>query len=556
MNKTYILLLIIVFGFTNTILPQNIDQFKKLLPRSQWSDYSADIPHSAVLIDEQGNTFVISQRLGPIHLVMQKISPDGELLWANPNIGLNISPGMLYGDAGFAPKLVSDDKGGIFVLYAYSTFNSIDGDWWYDYDVYLQLVDSDGNLLFGDKGIAILANSGVITEYPVDLVADGNGGVFALYSGKRSCPWGRRYLQHIDSLGNQLFVEPGINVSECDTVGLTRIVPAGDSDYFLLGVKNCLQKISKDGEILFPLPGLKTGLNDLTKMYFFNTSDNEYVVLGNNYYEKTILGQKFDGNGNLMWGDHGVSYTWPDSIHSSSIISESDNSRYYVFSSEYYMVLKQDGSFENSVPLRAIVNDTLSLCPKSAAYSPEYGTFVLYVESLSVGTKIFIQRITKEGSKPWGENGILLCDDKAILATFESIIKIRENDDHALIFVEFHEGIHMADLDLATGSYVTGITQDRRPSVPQDITIKNYPNPFYYSVTIQIEQQNNVSKFQSVKVYNLLGKEVKDLTHQLSSGHTLTWDGTDINQRQAAAGIYFIQVNTNRLYTQKVIKLH
>ena len=57
MKKTFILFLILIVGLPTVLLAQNDIQFTKLLPRSQWSDYSADMPHSAVIIDDYGIDF-------------------------------------------------------------------------------------------------------------------------------------------------------------------------------------------------------------------------------------------------------------------------------------------------------------------------------------------------------------------------------------------------------------------------------------------------------------------------------------------------------------------
>ncbi len=66
---------------------------------------------------------------------------------------------------------------------------------------------------------------------------------------------------------------------------------------------------------------------------------------------------------------------------------------------------------------------------------------------------------------------------------------------------------------------------------------QNYPNPFNPSTTIKFQIPN--SKFTTLKVYNILGKEVATLvSRKLNQGnHTYTFDGKNL-----ASGIYYYQL--------------
>jgi len=196
----------------------------------------------------------------------------------------------------------------------------------------------------------------------------------------------------------------------------------------------------------------------------------------------------------------------------------------------------------------------LYLQPISAAYSSDYGTFILYSHVKGSRSILIVQRLSGDGSLPWGESGIILCDTNEILGVYYSIIKIHKNTDRALIFIEFHEGIYMGVLDLQTGKDITKIPDDNNISVPKELTIKSFPNPLHNTIQFRIELQNPFIKVQSVKVYNILGKEVKDITNTYSSNSSFTWDGTNAVQQQVAAGIYFVQLRANQLYTQKILK--
>jgi|GEM_PF-6252635 len=70
----------------------------------------------------------------------------------------------------------------------------------------------------------------------------------------------------------------------------------------------------------------------------------------------------------------------------------------------------------------------------------------------------------------------------------------------------------------------------------------NYPNPFNLStmIPVTINKQSNVE----IKVFNIIGKEVKTIYHGIldSGEHFFRWDGTDNNGRVVSSGIYFYRL--------------
>ena len=81
---------------------------------------------------------------------------------------------------------------------------------------------------------------------------------------------------------------------------------------------------------------------------------------------------------------------------------------------------------------------------------------------------------------------------------------------------------------------------------------QNYPNPFNPSTNIKfrISETGNVS----IKIYNVLGKEIKQLLQEnLPSGeHNIQWDGKGNEGSTEPSGIYFIQMIAGSY--QKTIK--
>jgi len=56
-----------------------------------------------------------------------------------------------------------------------------------------------------------------------------------------------------------------------------------------------------------------------------------------------------------------------------------------------------------------------------------------------------------------------------------------------------------------------------------------------------------------VNIYDLLGRKQATLLQGMFSGNqSLTWKGTDTNNRQLTKGLYFVEINTKS--SKKVIK--
>ncbi|MBE0433206.1 T9SS type A sorting domain-containing protein [candidate division WOR-3 bacterium] len=110
--------------------------------------------------------------------------------------------------------------------------------------------------------------------------------------------------------------------------------------------------------------------------------------------------------------------------------------------------------------------------------------------------------------------------------------------------------------------YVVGITEATE-KVIQGSGLTIYPNPFYDKTMIRsmIPDAGFVIESISLKIYDISGRVVKDLTNNLAP-HTLhhtselLWDGKDENRRQLPNGVYFVRLESpSQRITEKVVKL-
>ncbi|MBI3005382.1 MAG: right-handed parallel beta-helix repeat-containing protein [Ignavibacteriales bacterium] len=96
------------------------------------------------------------------------------------------------------------------------------------------------------------------------------------------------------------------------------------------------------------------------------------------------------------------------------------------------------------------------------------------------------------------------------------------------------------ETDLTSGT--TGGTIEERATPTVFGLEQNYPNPFNPSTSIeyQLPTQSNVV----IKIYNILGQQVKELLNrELNPGyHTVSWNGTDASGKHVASGLYLYRI--------------
>lgn len=92
----------------------------------------------------------------------------------------------------------------------------------------------------------------------------------------------------------------------------------------------------------------------------------------------------------------------------------------------------------------------------------------------------------------------------------------------------------------------------------QMVLAQNYPNPFNPSTEISFQIPADLKGSASLKIFNLLGQEVRTLVNSpIDAGyHTVQWDGRDNSGRDVISGtyIYRLQVGDKTSY-RKMVKL-
>ena len=93
-------------------------------------------------------------------------------------------------------------------------------------------------------------------------------------------------------------------------------------------------------------------------------------------------------------------------------------------------------------------------------------------------------------------------------------------------------------------------------TTPSDYFLfQNYPNPFNPETNIrfQLPKESGVR----LRIFNILGKEIRNLTNRLyqAGEYSITWDGHDERGNPVPSGIYFYQLKAGNFSAVKKLTL-
>ena len=104
-------------------------------------------------------------------------------------------------------------------------------------------------------------------------------------------------------------------------------------------------------------------------------------------------------------------------------------------------------------------------------------------------------------------------------------------------------------------STVTASSEDNQFLPKEFALFQNYPNPF--NPNTQISFNVPTAEFVTLRVYNLLGQDVKMLANKVMTPgkYTFEWNGTDLLNNDAASGVYFYELRGETFVSRKKMLL-
>ena len=140
-------------------------------------------------------------RYGMRNIFAHKINQEGQLLWGEDGAVVTNLPGRQED-----PVAITDGSGGMFVA-------------WVDYrfdeqgDIFIQHLDSDGQILMDDNGVALAQVEG--KQITINMCTDSIGGVFVTWQDKRSGIDDDIYGTHVSASYDIIAPGTGVPIDDC-----------------------------------------------------------------------------------------------------------------------------------------------------------------------------------------------------------------------------------------------------------------------------------------------------------------------------------------------------
>ncbi len=258
----------------------------------------------------------------PTHsLFAQRVNTKGELLW-----GDGLRYGMLVYE--FPEEIwidslqaVEDGAGGVLITWFQVTENpSAEPGHQQTWDVAVQRVDADGNVLWQPEGVPFDITGADPIALPMEpsLVSDGSGGAIVIWRDMRHDAEGEAsvYAQRVGADGNQLWQAGGVKVSSTSLNPNPQIIVSSSGKAMISysfwedGEALHIQKLDSNGNTSWATNGVLITERGFSSQYISaDGQDGVIIAWGVNKglfsSEKAYL-QRISADGKLMWGEDGI----------------------------------------------------------------------------------------------------------------------------------------------------------------------------------------------------------------------------------------------------------
>ena len=439
------------------------------------------------------------------NVFVQRIDSMGVCHWGSNGIR------VAYADSiQMYPSIVSDGAGGCIVAWEDRRNGNV--------DIYAQRVDSSGNLLWNDSGVAVCVANG--QQYRPQIAYDGFNGAVITWEDHRAGD-GQIYAQRLDSNGAQLWGVNGIPVCTLYS-GQPSIINVNNNfviswgDFRNNNVDVYAQKIGLDGSPQWAENGIPICVVDSSQGGTSIIADNcgGVIISWWDYRNGNwdIYSQRVDSSGILLWDSVGVA------------VCDADSDQEYL----------------------SVVSDGRS------------GAIVTWQDYRNGNWDIYCQRVDSSGVLQWGGGGLPVC----VELSYQGHPEIVSDGDCGAI-VAWADNRNSGCVYAQRVGDVEGVEETENSDFGFRISdLKVHPNPFTTTTHIKLTLPSSEFRVPSseLRIYNVSGRLVKNLS--LGAGHwaletTVVWDGRDNAGKEVKSGIYYIRVKTQRQsFITKVVKIN
>jgi len=501
-------------------------------------------------------------RDGEVYVFAQRLSSAGARLWGDEGVTVCSAINDKYW-----PHLVSDGTGGAIVSW---------GDWrdaQSSVDVYAQRIDSAGQPVWIENGIAICNAIEDQGFFQLGVVTDGAGGAIVVWDDKRSacglCSVADVYAQRIDAGGALVWAQNGLGV--CETGLAQDIAVAADGKGGAIIVWSELrdlvqldiyaQRVSTDGQLCWLANGVSvsSAAGGQSLPAIASDGNGSAIIVWRderNPLVTSVYAQRVSPTGNREWLSDGVgtgAYLGNGgpvvtSSLDGGVIAAWEDFRLGFVTKVYAGMIDSTGVMAwdpGGVP----VGYGLSFQRKPAICSDGFGGAVV---SWTEDTNIHAQRFTQFGLRPWPESGLPFC--LAIGEQEHSLVACLADGSAVGVWQDLRvgeENIYAARIG-RWGQTLAGIQDDR--DTPAIEVLGLYPNPF--SETVHFEVRVPGRREALVAIFDVRGRQVRHFA--LPEGHggigRFTFDGRDDSGRALPTGLYLCRVDAgDRSVVRKIV---
>lgn len=463
----------------------------------------------------------------------QRIDRDGFALWGGGGVAVGAGPGDQM-----ATAMMSDGAGGIFLGWQYRPEV---GD---DLEVFVQRVDSNGNVLWAADGVSICDAPG-IKGGPV-MCTDGGSGAIVVWPDQR-VDEGDVYAQRITSSGDTLWAKNGVPI--CTAPGLqaeTPVVPDGEGGAIIAWwdirsgtiQENDIyaQRIDSLGVAQWADNGVAVSAarnGQLNPRLMVDGAGGAFVAWsdGRTPPHMDVYAQRIDAAGNMLWtpdglpvcmaagdqvhidmttdGAGGIILTWRDrrdafiDIYAARI----DGDGYRIATHLQYMASYIG---ESSVTLEWTLSD-----PEPRV------TFVVVRHDVTRSETVVIDEpeIVRDGT-------LYIFEDTGLSpgTTYRYRVDSEDGGGRHLLF----ETDYLTVPEMAVTLY------------------QNHPNPFNPSTTIRFHLPD--AQRVILTIHDISGKRIATLVDEfgVKGFHVVDWNGTSDDGAPVESGVYFFRLNAGK----------
>lgn len=507
------------------------------------------------------------------------------------------------------PWIIHDGSGGVY----YAWDDNRNG----NYDIYMQRVDSTGNLLWNLQGIIICDVQG--HQLGVRVIEDGIGGAILCWIDARGGDDFNLYAQRVDENGN---LQWGTGVVVCDIAGSQfNAVTISDQNQGVVVVwQDCR---SSDNDIYAQrLDSLGNQCWISTGLPLCTSPGQQYeptlADLGNGYFiilwedrrngNYDIYGQIFDTTGNLYWESNGKQLI--------SFNSHQFQPEVAVVNDSHFVIVWEDcrnGDIDIDLYAQKFDWQGVALWDPSGVelgigldYQRDAqlvadgtdGLFICWEDARIYQLLIHCQHLDSAGSKLWGPDGIIVTvdnwlfhnprmlqnDSGGVIIQWTGIntenILAQSLDSLGTFLWQPPEGVSVSSLekndqcriitDGLGGFYSAWVHRYDALGFSPDVYLQRiYSDGTPYCWEEKNEKINDLVIFPnpiykevtfsfpyndiSLKIYDVIGRSVFDKTIKEND---FIWNCCDNNNRKLPAGVYFVRVEASDYKeTRKVILL-